>query len=103
MLEFHQVMPEGVGMGPVVIEDLDCTGDEWSLTQCSYRPWLSSNCSHHMDVAINCMGKGGTRIEHYCIRCMHKTTNLNAKQILKDILLTANANSSVLSFKWQAS
>lgn len=47
---------EGRGYGPVMIENLNCQGNEWSIAQCSSKPWMSQTCSHDNDIGVDCGG-----------------------------------------------
>ncbi len=47
----------GPGSGPVVLDELGCTGHEMVLTDCSHNQFgdVSSNCrSHFEDVSVIC-------------------------------------------------
>lgn len=44
----------GQGSGPILIEGLRCSGNEWGLSQCRSRPWLTHSCSHYEDAGVSC-------------------------------------------------
>ncbi|KAG7225861.1 hypothetical protein INR49_014384 [Caranx melampygus] len=44
----------GVGSGPILLDDVSCTGKEPSLLLCNRREWLRHDCTHHEDVSISC-------------------------------------------------
>uniref|UniRef100_A0A671X1Y4 Neurotrypsin n=1 Tax=Sparus aurata TaxID=8175 RepID=A0A671X1Y4_SPAAU len=44
----------GVGLGPILLDDVSCTGKEPSLMLCNRREWLRHDCTHHEDVNIAC-------------------------------------------------
>lgn len=46
----------GDGMGPIWLDDVDCTGTETQLAQCGNLGWGVHNCAHSEDVAIRCYG-----------------------------------------------
>ena len=43
----------GSGSGSILMDDVECTGSELTLTQCTY---LSShNCGHYEDASVQCI------------------------------------------------
>uniref|UniRef100_A0A665UVH2 Neurotrypsin n=1 Tax=Echeneis naucrates TaxID=173247 RepID=A0A665UVH2_ECHNA len=51
----RQLVPRfGVGSGPILLDDVSCTGKEPSLMLCNRREWLRHDCTHHEDVNIAC-------------------------------------------------
>jgi len=45
----------GSGSGPIWLNNLQCTGSEMSLDECSHRGWVGHyQCSHRSDVSIIC-------------------------------------------------
>ncbi|KAK7497125.1 hypothetical protein BaRGS_00011655 [Batillaria attramentaria] len=44
----------GQGTGPIWLDDLNCTGNERDVFQCSHRGVGSHNCDHSEDVGLNC-------------------------------------------------
>ncbi|KAB5518531.1 hypothetical protein PHYPO_G00167140 [Pangasianodon hypophthalmus] len=52
----QSVNPErfGVPSGPILLDDVSCTGKEPALTHCAKREWLRHDCKHTEDVAIVC-------------------------------------------------
>lgn len=53
-LDITPVPRFGVGSGPILLDDVSCTGKEPSLTLCNRREWLRHDCTHHEDVNIAC-------------------------------------------------
>lgn len=53
-LDITPVPRFGVGSGPILLDDVSCTGKEPSLLLCKKREWLRHDCTHHEDVHIAC-------------------------------------------------
>ncbi|KAM9210449.1 galectin-3-binding protein isoform 1-T2 [Dugong dugon] len=47
----------GPGAGPIMLDDLECTGTEPSLADCRSQGWLNSNCQHEEDASVTCTNK----------------------------------------------
>ena len=47
----------GPGLGPILLDDVNCTGNESSLFSCDHNGLGNHNCSHFQDAAVNCPGK----------------------------------------------
>ncbi|KAK7929653.1 hypothetical protein WMY93_006048 [Mugilogobius chulae] len=44
----------GTGSGPILLDDVSCTGKEPSLMLCNKQEWLHHDCTHHEDVSLAC-------------------------------------------------
>ena len=44
----------GEGRGPIILDDVRCTGSESTLAFCRHRGWLTHNCDHGEDVGVSC-------------------------------------------------
>ncbi|KAM5310133.1 galectin-3-binding protein isoform 1-T2 [Glossophaga mutica] len=44
----------GPGTGPVMLDEVQCTGTESSLANCSSLGWLTSKCRHSQDAGVIC-------------------------------------------------
>uniref|UniRef100_A0A8W8MBY9 SRCR domain-containing protein n=1 Tax=Magallana gigas TaxID=29159 RepID=A0A8W8MBY9_MAGGI len=45
----------GEGSGPILLDDVNCSGSETSIKECKHKGWGSHNCDHSKDVSINCL------------------------------------------------
>ena len=48
----------GAGMGPILLDDVECTGTELNLTECRHPGLNVHNCflDHREDAAVICSG-----------------------------------------------
>ena len=47
--------PFGEGTSEILLDNVNCLGNETSLADCQHRGWGVHNCGHHEDVAIKCV------------------------------------------------
>ena len=55
----------GGGMGPIVLDNVICTGEEDSIASCSHSGPLIHDCRHSEDVSISCIPNGKDDIIPY--------------------------------------
>ena len=44
----------GQGTGPIWLDDVQCVGNEPSLSACQHRPFGTHNCQHWEDAGVRC-------------------------------------------------
>ncbi|XP_072549826.1 uncharacterized protein [Salminus brasiliensis] len=46
----------GRGSGPILLDDVGCSGNESSITECRHNGFGNHNCSHDKDAGVTCAG-----------------------------------------------
>ena len=44
----------GQGSGPILLDDVQCTGNESYIWDCVHRGWNVDDCGHYEDVGVEC-------------------------------------------------
>ena len=45
----------GKGTGAILLDELDCNGNETSILECSFDPWTINNCNDNEWVGVSCI------------------------------------------------
>ncbi|XP_045670541.1 galectin-3-binding protein-like isoform X2 [Ursus americanus] len=55
----------GPGAGPIMLDEVECTGTEPSLAECRSLGWLKSHCKHRQDASVICTNetRGGHTLD----------------------------------------
>ena len=46
----------GSGVGPILLDNVFCSGSESNLLQCNHQPLFSTDCNHSEDAGVKCEG-----------------------------------------------
>ena len=51
---FHDAAEYGQGSGPILLDDVNCRGNESSIASCPSSGWRNHNCEHSQDAGVRC-------------------------------------------------
>ncbi|XP_014458569.1 deleted in malignant brain tumors 1 protein [Alligator mississippiensis] len=59
----------GQGSDPIWLDDVDCSGKETALFECTRKPWGEQNCDHREDASVVCKESPLLRLMNGSSRC----------------------------------
>ncbi|XP_048257946.1 uncharacterized protein LOC124119031 [Haliotis rufescens] len=86
----------GPGEGLVWLSNVDCTGTETSLDDCSHSGWGTASCSHSSDVGVIC--SGATLKIH--LEPTGSAFNVFLGQVIRFVCVVDYSITPVTSFRW---
>ncbi|NWZ22381.1 NETR protein, partial [Asarcornis scutulata] len=60
----------GQGSGPILLDEVECSGNELSLDQCKKSDWGQQNCDHIEDAGVSCDPFTGTYLQLCAIQML---------------------------------
>lgn len=59
-----------MGYGPILLDNVICSGTEQNISQCSHNGWGNASCAHNSDLNLRCATEGALRLRSaYLIVC----------------------------------
>ena len=81
----------GQGTGPIWLDDVGCSGNESSVTECAHPGFGTNNCSHSEDASVVCSGE---RILVLFLKSMHRVRTM-LRNAIHPIVLNKKPNSNL--------
>ncbi|NXJ57671.1 DMBT1 protein, partial [Spizaetus tyrannus] len=70
----------GQGHSPIWLDEVNCTGMEGAITECSFRPWGAHNCNHREDAGVICSDPMALQLVDGPHRCAGRVEVLHQQQ-----------------------
>ena len=53
----------GPGSGPILLDEVSCSGSESDISDCRHDGWFNNDCGHGEDVGVTCVDTGSPSLQ----------------------------------------
>ena len=69
----------GQGSGLILLGDVNCSGEETAIRECSFNGWGIGNCDHNKDAGVKCAASNGILVIIYV--CTYAYIHVHCKYV----------------------